>query len=54
MAAPIGFAGGMHRVTIGAALAEPGDDVRTAIARADLAMYERKVAAAPAGSAHGR
>jgi len=56
MAAPIGFAGGMHRVgvTIGAALAEPGDDVRAAIARADRAMYERKVAAAPAGSAHAR
>jgi len=46
MAEPIRFAGGLHRVgvTIGAAVAEPGDDVRAALARADRAMYERKAA----------
>lgn len=43
-AAPVVF-GGVPRhvgVSIGAALAAPGDDVRSALARADRAMYGRK------------
>lgn len=43
-AAPIHHAGEARRVgvSVGAALAAPGDDVRTALARADRAMYGRK------------
>jgi diguanylate cyclase (GGDEF)-like protein len=44
LAAPIHIAGRLCPVgvTIGVALAQPGDDVRAALARADEAMYERK------------
>ncbi len=44
---PIVFAGAPRRVqvTVGAAAARPGDDVRRALARADRAMYARKPAA---------
>ncbi|MDP9377198.1 MAG: sensor domain-containing diguanylate cyclase [Actinomycetota bacterium] len=44
LSAPMCFAGGHYQVgvSVGSALAEPGDTVRSAIARADAAMYERK------------
>lgn len=48
-AAPIAYAGELRPVgvSVGAGLAAPGDDVRTALARADRAMYGRKRLLAP-------
>ncbi len=45
---PIVFAGELRAVgaSIGCVFAEPGEEIRTALARADAAMYERK----PAGT----
>ena len=45
---PIGFAGEPRSVaaTIGCVFAEPGEEIRTGLARADAAMYQRKAAAA--------
>ncbi len=44
---PVAFGGGERRVdvSVGAAFARPGDDVRTAMSRADEIMYLRKSAA---------
>ena len=44
---PIVFAGERHSVvaSIGCVFAEPGEEIRTALARADAAMYQRKTAA---------
>jgi len=47
LAPPIAFGGSEQRVhvSVGAAFAQPGDDVRTAMSRADEIMYARKTAA---------
>jgi diguanylate cyclase (GGDEF)-like protein len=52
MSPPMDVAGAMRPigVTVGVALAEAGDDVRAALARADHAMYERKRAGSAARS----
>lgn len=44
LAEPAAYGGELQplRASVGAALAEPGDDVRAALARADQAMYARK------------
>lgn len=44
LAAPAEYGGALRPLaaSVGAALAEPGDDVRAALARADQAMYARK------------
>ncbi len=52
LAEPIVFGGESHDVgvSIGAGFAVPGDDVRKALARADVAMYERKARRGAAAS----
>jgi diguanylate cyclase (GGDEF)-like protein len=53
LAEPLYVEGTAHAValTLGAALADPGDDPRAAVARADRAMYARKPVRASGGPA---